>query len=87
MPVLLSYRNQSIDLLCKSIDWFLYEGNVDISWFTELRTDISMQVFCKQCFAIAGFTNNTSKIRGPHKNIVSRLCVNYLRAYHVNGTN
>ena len=27
MPVLTSYRNQSIDLLCKSIDWFLYEGN------------------------------------------------------------
>ena len=22
-----SYRNQSIDLLCKSIEWFLYEGN------------------------------------------------------------
>ena len=27
--VLLSYRNQSIDLLCKSVDWFLYEGNSD----------------------------------------------------------
>ena len=25
--VLPSYRNQSIDLLCKSIDWFLYQGN------------------------------------------------------------
>ena len=25
--VLPSYRNQSIDLLCKSIDWFIYEGN------------------------------------------------------------
>ena len=27
MPVFPSYRNQSIDFLCKSIDWFLYEGN------------------------------------------------------------
>ena len=27
VPVLPSYRNQSIDLLCKSIDWFLHEGN------------------------------------------------------------
>ena len=27
VQVLPSYRNQSIDLLCKSIDWFLYEGN------------------------------------------------------------
>ena len=25
--VLPSYRNQSIDLQSKSIDWFLYEGN------------------------------------------------------------
>ena len=32
MPVLPSYRNQPIDLLCKSIDWFLYEGNIGISW-------------------------------------------------------
>ena len=23
-----SYRNQSINLHCKSIDWFLYEGNI-----------------------------------------------------------
>ena len=32
MPVLASYRNQSIDLQSKSIDWFLYEGNTEISW-------------------------------------------------------
>ena len=25
-----SYRNQSIDLLCKSIEWFLYDGNFDV---------------------------------------------------------
>ena len=30
MPVLLSYRNQLIDLHCKSIDWFLYMGNIGI---------------------------------------------------------
>ena len=29
MPVLSSYRNQSIDLLSK-FDWFLYEGNIGI---------------------------------------------------------
>ena len=23
-----SYKNQSIDLQCKSIDWFLYEENI-----------------------------------------------------------
>ena len=30
MPVFPSYRNQSIDLHRKSIDWFLYEGNTGI---------------------------------------------------------
>ena len=24
----LSYRNQSIDLLCKSMDWFLYDSGL-----------------------------------------------------------
>ena len=40
MPVLPSYRNQLIDLLWKSIDRFLYEGNIigltleihDLTW-------------------------------------------------------
>ena len=27
MPVLPSYKNQSVDLHSKSMDWFLYEGN------------------------------------------------------------
>ena len=32
VPVLRSYKNQSIDLLCKSIDWFLYEGSTGTQW-------------------------------------------------------
>ena len=32
MPVLPSYRIHSIDLLCISIGWFLYEGNTGIYW-------------------------------------------------------
>ena len=35
MPVLPSYRNQSIDFLYKSIDWFLYEGNTGILPFND----------------------------------------------------
>ena len=27
-----TYRNQSIDLLCKLVDWFLYEGNTGTKW-------------------------------------------------------
>ena len=26
------YRNQSVDLHCKSIDWFLYDVNIDPIW-------------------------------------------------------
>ena len=32
MPVLPSYRNQSIDVHSKSIDWFLYESNTSTQW-------------------------------------------------------
>ena len=32
MPVFPSHRNQSIDLLCKLIDSFLYEGNIGTYW-------------------------------------------------------
>ena len=40
-PKLLSYRIQSIDLLCKSIDWFLYDGNFG---FNELKMILSVAV-------------------------------------------
>ena len=35
-----SYRNQSVDLLCKSTDWFLYDGNIDrqkVKYIHELK--------------------------------------------------
>ena len=30
-PKVPSYRNQSIDLQSKSVDWFLYDGNFGVS--------------------------------------------------------
>ena len=36
MPMLPSYRNQSIDLDSKSIEWFLYEG--EKQWAIGLKT-------------------------------------------------
>ena len=27
-PMFPSHTNQSVDLFCKSIDWFLYDGNI-----------------------------------------------------------
>ena len=36
MPELPLYRNRSTDLLCKSIDWFLYEGITGTEWVKQL---------------------------------------------------
>ena len=41
MPVLLSYRNQSIDLHGKSIDCFLYEGNIGTKWVKYIKQQLS----------------------------------------------
>ena len=37
VSVLPSYRNQSIDLHSKSIDWFLYEENTVTSWVKQSK--------------------------------------------------
>ena len=42
MPVLPSYRNQSINLHSKSNDWFLYEGSAGISWVKRPRHDLKI---------------------------------------------
>ena len=41
MPVLPSYRNQSIDLLCKSMNWFLYDGNILLNGLRNLPPRLS----------------------------------------------
>ena len=48
MPVLPSYRNQSIGLLCKSIDWFLYEGNTGIWWVNSCLTNVPIWYHLKK---------------------------------------
>ena len=51
MAVLPSYRNQSIDLDSKSIDWFLHEGNTGNQWVNEyIRRNIIMSVLRKASF-------------------------------------
>ena len=32
-----SYRNQSIDLLRKSIDWFLYMRTLNVKWLNQAQ--------------------------------------------------
>ena len=45
-----SYRNQSIDLLSKSIDWFLHEGNTSTQGVNQMYAliDIITQIVIKR---------------------------------------
>ena len=45
--VLPSYRNQSIDLNCKSIFWYLYDNRIDLKWVKTLPS--TMLKFWGQC--------------------------------------
>ena len=40
LPMLSSYRNQSVDLQSKSTDWFLYDGNIG---HLKVKASISMR--------------------------------------------
>ena len=42
-----SYRNQSVDLLCKSTDWFLYNGNIGRKGLRQLVKRVLRQ--CYEC--------------------------------------
>ena len=43
--MLSSYRNLSTDLLCKSIDWFPYDGNTGISWVKSRKLFSNLTLF------------------------------------------
>ena len=45
MPVLPSYKNQSIDLRSKSVDLFLYEGNIGTLGFNKILFKLLSQAF------------------------------------------
>ena len=46
-PMLPSYGTQSIDLLCKSIDHFLYEGNIGPRWVNNKEIKITLLMWFK----------------------------------------
>ena len=49
MSVLPSYRNQSIDLHNKLIDWFLYEGNTGNYY---VNHNHNQRIFCTNSYQI-----------------------------------
>ena len=50
----LSYKNQSIDLLCKLMNWFLYDkdlrhkrvNTIQFRWYTEI---LRYQIYLQSC--------------------------------------
>ena len=60
MPLLPSYRSQSIDLLCKSTDWFLYEGDTGTWWFN--KTQLTNSDFPKNSVNSSKFGLNSIRL-------------------------
>ena len=63
----LSYRNQSIDLLNKSTDWFLYDNDlrherVKVSIETFLKKLTLKVHFCFQWFSLTAFSTKKNKV-------------------------
>ena len=56
MPVLPSYRSQSIDLRCKWIDWFLYEGNTGTYGLNNSKMMFNASISsCWKCFSLVDY--------------------------------
>ena len=57
MLVLPSDRNQSVDLHSKSIDWFLDDGNIGISW-VKPYLDYGKIIYCQVTYVSFPFNEN-----------------------------
>ena len=44
-PRFLSYRSQFIDLLCESMDWFIYDRDLRHERVNPLQTDVNLKTF------------------------------------------
>ena len=81
MPVLSSYRNQSIDLHSKSIDWFLCEGKLALNGLTSskilLHRSVSSFQNClnysdQQILKVIDPKSNIKKQQTSEINIINR---------------
>ena len=55
MPFLPSYRNQSIDLHSKSIDWFVFEGNIGKMFQKKRKAPVPKSLYKERfirCFSV-----------------------------------
>ena len=75
MPVLPSYRNQSIGLLCKSIDWFLYEENTGIKWVKKQFRDFLNTNIIQKAISTRQLKTATQNVNVGYK--LSKKMANY----------
>ena len=78
----LSYRNQSIDLLCKSVDWFLYDNGLrhervkklgltkwSISVMNQLKYQQVMTCYCTiAIYSLQNINKHFSEMKNKHQN-------------------
>ena len=68
-----SYRNQSVDLKCKSIEWFLCNRNIGCYWnsflqiFFQINVLKNFAIFTKKQLCQSLFFNKISKKRLQHR--------------------
>ena len=65
----LSHRNQSIDLLCKSMDWFLYDRNLR---HERANTPLSSICFVAQ-FSLVSFYSQNLPTQNATKNSLAKI--------------
>ena len=75
MSVLPSYRNQSIGLLCKSIDWFLYEENTGIKWVKKQFRDFLNTNIIQKSISTRQLKTATQNVNVGYK--LSKKMANY----------
>ena len=75
MPGLPSYRNQSIGLLCKSIDWFLYEENTGIKWVKKQFRDFLNTNIIQKAISTRQLKTATQNVNVGYK--LSKKMANY----------
>ena len=67
----LSYRNQSIDLLRKSVDWFLYDNGLPLERVKDLK--------------VCSFSKNTSEMRNIQvktlRSFAEQKSINYFQMF------
>ena len=78
----LSYKNQSIDLLCKSVDWFLYDNGLrhervkklgltkwSISVMNQLKYQQVMTCYCTiAIYSLQNINKHFSEMKNKHQN-------------------